>query len=387
MASAFGLAANGHRVILFAAVPPTGEVCTHPNLTLVVTGQHEIALDPNRFRAMVQGIWNFKARSMLRRLLEELDPKDTIVHLHGWSKALSSSVVRECVEMNFRVVCTLHDYFIACPNGGFYNFRTNRICHLHPLSVRCVIENCDSRSYAQKIWRVVRQVIQQELGGIPGGVSAFIAVSPFSKGVLQPYLPSRCRLFEIQNPVISEKEPPAVISESSPFLYVGRLSPEKGGLLLASAAAELDSGLVYVGEGVSRAEIELRYEKARFTGWLPRSEVLNWLRMARALILPSLWYETQGLVVLEAAALGVPAIVPDTSAARDLVKDGLSGFWFTGGDASSLRAAMRRLTVTQLARDMGRSAYEQYWRDPPTIGNHVLKIEQAYRETLAGAAA
>jgi len=82
---------------------------------------------------------------MLRLTLEDFDSKNTIVHLHGWTKALSSSVVRECVDKNFSIVCTLHDYFVACPNGGFYNFRTHKICHLHPLSTRCVLENCDSR--------------------------------------------------------------------------------------------------------------------------------------------------------------------------------------------------------------------------------------------------
>jgi glycosyltransferase involved in cell wall biosynthesis len=387
LASAFGLAASGHRVTIFSAVPPAVAIPTHPNLTLVVTGQHEIAQDPNRLRAVVQGIWNWRAGRMLRLTLQDFDSKNTIVHLHGWSKALSSSVVRECVDKSFSVVCTLHDYFVACPNGGFYNFRTNEICHLDPLSARCVLENCDSRSYAQKSWRVARQIVQRQFGGIPGGISAFIAVSNFSKVVLQSYLPKGCRLFEIRNPVISQKDPPALLDEASPFLYVGRLSPEKGGVLLASAAADLDCDLVYVGEGVSRPDIEMRNQKARFTGWLPRSETLNWVRRARALVLPSLWYETQGLVVLEAAALGVPAIVPDTSAARDLVIDGQSGLWFRGGDQKSLRAAMQRLMVTQVARDMGRSAYEQYWRDPPTISDHILRLEKAYVDILEGATA
>ena len=387
LASAFGLAANGHRVTIFSAVPPIDALPTYPNLTLVLTGQHEIAEDPSRLRAMVQGIWNSKARRMLRATLKDFDPKNAIVHLHGWSKALSSSVVHECVERGFKVVCTLHDYFVACPNGGFYNFRTNNICHLHALSLRCVLENCDSRSYNQKIWRVARQIVQRQFGGIPGGISAFISVSNFSKRVLQPYLPSGCRLFEIQNPVVSVREPPALLEDSSPFLYVGRLSPEKGGVLLAAAAADLDCDLVYVGAGVSRPAIEMQNKKARFTGWLPRSEVLSRLRTARALVLPSLWYETQGLVVLEAAAMGVPAIVADTSAARDLVHDGHSGLWFRGGDATSLRAAMKRLMVSQVAKNMGRNAYDQYWKDPPTISSHILKLERAYVEVLEGAAA
>jgi glycosyltransferase involved in cell wall biosynthesis len=386
LASAFGLAQSGHRVTFFAAVAPIAGVPAHPNLTPVVTGQHEIALDPNRLRAAVQGIWNWKAQRALQVTLKDFDPQNTIVHLHGWSKALSSSVVRECIERKFRVVCTLHDYFVACPNGGFYNFRTNAICRLDPLSLPCVLQNCDSRSYAQKVWRVARQVVQRQFGNIPDGISAFVAVSAFSENVLRGYLPKRCRVFEIRNPVVSAKDAPAVMNEASPFVFLGRLSPEKGGALLAASAAELDCNVLYVGDGVSRREIEQQNQRARFTGWLPRAEALQHLRSARALVLPSLWYETQGMVVLEAAALGVPAIVADTSAARDLVEDERTGLWFTGGDAQSLRAAMRRLMVTQAAQEMGRGAYERYWQDPPTLNQHIVKLERAYIETMTGTA-
>jgi glycosyltransferase involved in cell wall biosynthesis len=385
LASALGLAANGHRVILFSAVTPA-VLPFHQNLNVVVTGQHEIVDDPNRTRAIAQGLWNVKARGMLRQILIGLDPKRTIVHLHGWSKALSSSVVRECVAQRFRVVCTLHDYFVACPNGGFYNYRTHQICRLRALSPACLLENCDARSYPQKVWRVARQVIQRRVGEIPDGIDSFISVSKFSSAILRPYLPRDCRVFDVPNPVISTRSPCANPADPAPFLYVGRLSPEKGGELLASAAAELDCDVVYVGDGASRAAIEsCGNSRIHVTGWLPRAQVLTRLAGARALILPSLWYETQGMVVLEAAALGVPAIVPDTSAARDLVKNGETGLWFKGGDVTSLRAMMKRLMVASLARDFGRRAYDQYWENPPTVERHVQGLERAYTEILEGA--
>ncbi len=256
LASAFALAASGHRVTLFSAVTPSTAVPQHFNLKVVVTGQYEIALDPDRMRAVTQGMWNSKARRTLRLVLNEFEPKNTIVHLHGWSKALSSSVVRECVVRKFKIICTLHDYFTACPNGSFYNFRTSKICHLRALSVPCLLENCDSRSYPQKIWRVARQFVQRQFGEIPDGISSFITVSSFSRAVLQSYLPSGCRLFEIRNPLVIEKADPAHVDDASPFVYVGRLSPEKGGVLLAAAAADLDCALVYVGDGMTREAIE-----------------------------------------------------------------------------------------------------------------------------------
>ena len=99
LSSARGLAERGHRVTVFSAVPSPG--APDPNcarLATFTTGQQEIARDPNRLRAAAQGLWNTRARSAMRKLLEAADPNDTVVHFHGWSKALSTSVItwRSC---------------------------------------------------------------------------------------------------------------------------------------------------------------------------------------------------------------------------------------------------------------------------------------------------
>lgn len=65
--------------------------------------------------------------------------------------------------------------------------------------------------------------------------------------------------------------------------------------------------------------------------------MMEYLLKARCLIMPSLWYETQGLVVIEAAAFGIPAIVPDTCAATDFIKDGINGLIFKSNDAINLK--------------------------------------------------
>jgi glycosyltransferase involved in cell wall biosynthesis len=385
LSSAVGLAERGHSVTLFAAVPPVGVELARSNLRTVLTHQPEIAHDPSRWNAATQGIWNVKARNMMSDAVAECDPENTIVHLHGWSKALSSSVVRECIVRRLKVVCTLHDYFMACPNGGFYNFQRKQICKLRPLSMPCVLEHCDARSFAQKQWRVARQVVQHRWGLMPQGINAFVAVSDFSAEIMRPYLPAGAPVFRIDNPIVVDRAPSAIIEASSPFLYIGRLSPEKGGPMLASAAATLNFPVVFVGEGAMAAEIRASNSSATVTGWLPRAGVLDWLGKARCMVLPSLWYETQGLVVAEAAAAGIPAIVPDTSAARDLVQDGVTGLWFKGGDIVSLKHAMKAMLDTGMARTMGRNAYERFWQNPPTLERHVKGLLECYSSTLSAA--
>jgi glycosyltransferase involved in cell wall biosynthesis len=316
LSSAIGLAKKGYSVTLFsAALPIMPELENYPNLKVINLNQYQIIDDPNRIRASIQGLWNFKAYYCLKNLLSTFDPKTTIVHVHGWTKALSSSVLRQAIKKRFRVVLTLHDFFLACPNGGFFNYQTQKICPLKPLSRACVLANCDVRSYPQKLWRVARQVVQNTFGQMLG-IKHFITISELNESILRPYLPPNSQVYRISNMINIEQEQQVDVYHNSQFTFVGVLSPHKGVKLFTQAARQLGCELTFVGEGRCRGEIASIYPRANITGWVSNSEVQKYLKSARVLVFPSLWYETQGLVVPEAAALGIPAIVADTSAAR-----------------------------------------------------------------------
>ena len=164
---------------------------------------------------------------------------------------------------------------------------------------------------------------------------------------------------------------------------VGRLTVEKGAILLARAARECDVPVVFAGDGPCRFDIVSANPAAKITGWLSRVEVQEQLRHARALIFPSLWHEMHGLVVPEAAALGVPAVVSDTSAAIESVRDGVTGFLFRNGDLASLKTALLRLSDDTLAGRLGTACYQAYWDAPPTLERHVESLEELYQTVLS----
>ncbi len=117
LGSSRALAGQGHQVTLFTGVGPIDpELQQIENLNVICLQQHEIVDDPNRLRAVVQGFWNRHAECEMRELLAKLNPGDTVVHIHVWTKCLSSSVVRAAIDLGFAVVLTLHDYFAALPN-------------------------------------------------------------------------------------------------------------------------------------------------------------------------------------------------------------------------------------------------------------------------------
>jgi glycosyltransferase involved in cell wall biosynthesis len=382
ISSAAGLASRGHKVIFFAAVPPVAPELQVPNLLVELTGQADIKTDPNRLRAATQGIWNWRAASQLRARLQPLDPQRTIVHVHGWMKALTSSVVHAALQARIPVVITLHDYFYACPNGGFYNFQKESACPLRALSGACLATNCDRDGYPQKLWRSARQVIQNHFGLVPDPLLSFVTLSDFSEHILKDYLPESATTYRIANPADAVRTDPVDVSNNRGFVAVGRLSPEKGYAILARAARQTNCPVTFVGEGPSRHEILAANPDAQITGWLDRGLVKARLRAARALIFPSVWYEAQPLVIGEAAELGVPAIVSDGCAGKEQIKDGMTGLLFRSGDVNDLSEKLKLMRDAEFAFTLGRAAYDGYWRNPPTLDAHLDRLEECYLSVL-----
>ncbi len=344
--------------------------------------QHAIGTDPIRVRALTQGLWNFWAARSMANLLQGLDSRTTVIHVHGWTKALSASVIRTALTMKFKVICTLHDYFSACPNGSFFNYGRNATCELQPLSRACIVSQCDRCHYGHKLWRLARQFVQNRFGGLPSEIRHFIAVSEVSGRILNPFFPPGTQIYNVQNPVDLNRSEPIDVRSNTVYTMVGRIAQEKGPLLLAEAAHKSGCEALFIGDGEKRADVLRICPSAKVTGWLTRNDVLYRLREARVLIFPSLLYETDGLAVLEAAAMGIPAIVSDRSAARASVIDGVTGLWFKAGDREDLERKMAIMRDGECVARMGLAAYAHYWRRPRTIERHVQELEEVYEKIL-----
>ena len=367
------LAGRGHNVILFSAVGPIAEELKRvSNLTVFCLEQHDILEDPNRIRACIQGIWNLKSAKAMKEILGALSPENTVIHIHTLQKAITSSIIPVINKKNFKIVYHAHDYGIACPNLGFYNYSAKKICHIQPLSLRCVFSNCDSRCYYHKIWRIIRQLVQKYIGKIPTRIDKVIFVSNFSKGVLQNYVSNG---FVLENPLEIEDRHCVDVKKNKYAIYIGRLSPEKAPQILAKLTAKLNIPVIFVGDGECKQEIKRINPNAIITGWLNKDRMKKFIFQARYLVFPSLCYETQGLVVPEVAAYGIPSIVSDLCAARDFIIDGENGLLFDGGSLKSLENAMLQLQNDNTVAQLGKNAYKKYTN---TQSEYIKKLERLY---------
>lgn len=336
------LADHGVQVLFFAACGPVSELLDHPGIRVICLDQKTILDDPNRLRAMASGVWNAAALRALREVTRQMDPRHDVIHCHGYAKALSPAIGRELAGGPLRVVFTMHEYFLACPNGGFFDYRRQQICTRRPLGMDCLRTNCDMRHFSHKAWRVTRGVAAATLGRLPRGLRDVISISQMQRRVMAPYLPADVRLHQVSNP-IETGGARVRAAENRTLLFVGRLSPEKGALHLAQAARALDMPVTFVGDGPQAEAIRAANPDARLAGWISPAEVQDHLSQARALVFPSLWYEGQPLSPIEALLRGVPVVCGSWSAATESVQDGRNGLIYRSPDAQALAQALRRL--------------------------------------------
>jgi glycosyltransferase involved in cell wall biosynthesis len=174
--------------------------------------------------------------------------------------------------------------------------------------------------------------------------------------------------------------------DSTTLLSVGRLSAQKGHLVLIEAmrrliASGVHARLVLAGDGEMRGEIEHAIAAARLsdrviiTGWVDEKAVREHLLSARALVQPS-FAEGLPVVMMEALAMQRPVIATSIAGVPELVRPGENGWLIPAGNVNELVSAMREAVEAPLSRlnQMGAAGARRV-RERHFTGTEVDKIE------------
>lgn len=370
-----------YNVYFFCSVPPIDTQLMNSKVKTVCIGKPDILRDKDRLRAVIMGIWDGNVKTKFKHILKQLPRESTIVHVHTWTKALTSAIFDVTAELNFNLIVTFHDYFLFCPNGGFYNYKSNKICDLRPLSTQCLFTNCDSRSYTQKLWRVIRQIVQNKNLWKNKKIS-FISISKLTRKICSPLVKSRGKIYDLNDPVELNEQEPVNISNNEFYIFVGRLSPEKGAQLFCQAISNLELKGMVIGDGYMREQLQEKYPNIKFTGWASGQRKDSFMRQAKALIMPSFLGETFGLVVAEAKSFGIPCIVPDKCAASEQIEDGKTGFIFESGNLASLEEAIKKYESSDIV-SMQRYLIKTFDRNSLSLHAHLKKLIKIYEDVLS----
>jgi glycosyltransferase involved in cell wall biosynthesis len=170
-------------------------------------------------------------------------------------------------------------------------------------------------------------------------------------------------------------------------LFVGRLSPEKGVSVLLDAWERADLAslqLVVVGDGPQRRDLESRRtSRVHFVGWRERDVVRRLMLTARALVFPSIWYESFALTVVEALAAGLPVLAAGLGAAGEIVRTVGPDWLVASADADGWVAALRQLEGSETIDAAGRRARRLY-ENTYTLQHSLTQLLNIYSQVAGG---
>lgn len=356
------------------------------NLNVDVVGLNsKPLLEISAMEAFRQGYHNGAALDLVRDWIAAHDTPGTVYHLHNWSQMLSPSIFIALKTVAERTIVTCHDFFNVCPNGAFMNFRKTLPCDLKPGSMACLMSACDRRSHLHKIWRFARQRHLKAISEFGSRRFMFTYIHDRMKERFEQAGFPRSDGETIPNPVRPWTHDRIKAENNSGFLFVGRVSGDKGADLALAATTEIGEPLTVIGEGELSQNGAAFYPNATFVGWKQPGEIAEIARKARALIVPSRVNEPFGLVILEAAMSGLPVIVTRRAALADDVERLGFGRRFAIRNSKELPSTIKAFAGDDaLIKQMSAAGFEhakELCHTPETwIDAHIEKFENRIDE-------
>jgi len=324
----------------------------------------------------------FNIKSFIRTKRKIRSFRPDVVHIHNMHFAASPSVIYAAHSLKIPVVLTLHNYRLLCPSASLF---FNGKIFLESLSSgfpwKAVKIGAYKNSTLLTFWLAFANYIHQELKTY-NKVNAFIVLGVHSKEL---FASSNFQVSPekfIVKPNFTESVKSNFFSEEDKyFLFVGRLTEEKGIETLLNAFSKTGTKLKIVGSGPLEPMVlnAIRNNSnIEYLGQQPAGNIAQLLEHAEALIFPSRWFETFGMVLIEAFSKSIPVIASALGNIENIVTSGKNGLTFEAGNDQDLRLKIdyyKNLPpeVKERYKKIARETYENTY-SPLANYNQLIKI-------------
>lgn len=308
-------------------------------------------------------VWSSESYRHIKAIIRRAKPD--IAHFHNTFPLISPAAYYACKAEGVPVVQTLHNYRILCSMAKFV--RNGNICEEcigHP-PWRGILHGCYRNSRLQTLPVAAMEWVHNWLKTWVDKVDVYIALTEFAgKKLIEGGLPAHK---VVVKPNFLAYPPKPSFDHNGFAVFLGRLDAVKGlRTLLGAWQGMRDIPLKIIGDGPLRDELEEKKRRyglsnIEFLGQLPFEECMKWLRQARFMVMPSLWYEMFPLTIREAFACGKAVLASNLGSMAELVTDGKTGLLFNPGDPQDLaKKARRMLENEEKVIEMGKNARAEF---------------------------
>lgn len=355
---------------------------------LLIAGGHDVveyvrqnndmhALGPTQ--SLATTLWNRSAAADFENLVRRERPD--VVHCTNIFPLISPAVCHVAHRHGAAVVQALRNYRLLCANASLLrDGRPCEDCIGKALPWPAIIHRCYHDSTGHTAAVAAMQVLHRAIGTWRRKIDAFFTLTHFARQKFVDAGFPADRLHVKYNSVVPD---PGVGDGSGGYAaFAARLAPEKGvACLLAAWRNHPDlPPLKIVGAGPLSGDVAAAAAADSRIEWLghkSEAEVHRVFGSARAVIMPSIWYETFGRTIAEAFAGGTPVVASRLGAMAELVADGRTGWLFAPTDADDLARRVRHCwsTPTDSYEVMRIAAREIYEREFTAQRNYDRMLE------------
>ena len=280
---------------------------------------------------------NWKETKRLKEKIKAFKPD--IIHIHNMHYGLGPLFILHIKKLGIPMLMTLHNFRLLCPSATLFydgNIFLDSISRNFPwLAVRLkVLEN----SYIKTFWTAFTYWVHRKRGTFDM-VDRYIVLSDFSKRLFErSTFPVKMKKFSVK-PNFVEDFPAVEAETGDEFVYVGRLSEEKGILPLLHAWKASNYKLKIFGTGPLQEEVEKicqHSDNIQYFGFQNKDILRKHMAAASAVIVPSICYESMPLAVLEAYSLGIPVLASNVGILGEMVVPLYTGMLFDPHNHSQL---------------------------------------------------
>jgi glycosyltransferase involved in cell wall biosynthesis len=324
-------------------------------------------------------VWAWDSAAQLRQILQRERPD--VAHFHNTFPLISPAAYYACRDAEVPVVQSLHNPRLICPAATFY--REGRACIEclgRSVAWPAILHACYHRSRAQTAVITGMLAIHSSLNTWSRLVDAYIVFSDFYR---RAFIDAGFPQVKIHVKPHFVPFDPGIEKRAADYaLFIGRLAPEKGVPTLLKAwnlLQPLAIPLKIRGDGpllnqLPKAQLE---NNIQVIPHLSRQDLTALLHGARFLVWPSEgYYETFGLVAIEALACGLPVIASRSGAMAEIVDHQRTGLHFNPGDPRDLAAKVEWAWTHPIQmKAMGDAARREYEMKYTAERNYQILME------------
>ena len=307
---------------------------------------------------------NLHSYKVIKDILRSEDPD--IVHIHNFKGfSLSFNAVK---SLNLPLVFTVHDYFIECLKENLFRGSCT-LCQNPPIICR--------------LYSKIQIYLKDDKPDIVTSPSQFVIdklkKDGFFKRIETMKLPLGIEPLEDEK---IEKD-----YKTIDILFVGRLNKCKGLDILINAFNKLKHNnikLHIVGEGQNKEESKKNAASnpnITFYGFVPEPELIELYKKANIVVIPSIWYEVFGIVIIESFKYKTPVIGSDIGGISELIENGQNGLLFEAGNVDELKKALDSLIENPLElKRLSDNTFKYVNRY--SMDEHMKELNKLYEKVL-----